>query len=194
MRRASSGALAARALGSRISAELAHPPPGAVGRLGGLSRRAALIKSGDILCQEIVEHGADNSDDGKFCNVFPSGCDRSAHYVGGKRKFERKQNPSSEFEPDLAAFDFASLSTGDHLQQRGHGLKAAESHDKHRAALDGERSVARDHVEVTFKCGVQAPSLVVSHLKTGNRSPTSAFRPAEHGSGGFRFVSSSWLE
>ena len=135
-------------------------------QLGGLSRRAAPIKTGDILCKEVVEHGAHNSDDGKFCDVFPSGRDRSAHYVGGKRKFERKQNPSSKFEPDLAAFDFVSLSTGDQLQQSGHGLKAAESHDKHRAALDGERSVARNHGEVTFKCGVQAPSLVLSHLNT----------------------------
>src|SRR6478609_7618244 len=62
------------------------------GQLGGLSRRAAPIKSGDILCKEVVEHGAHNSNDGKFCDVFPSGRDRSAHYVGGKRKFERKQN------------------------------------------------------------------------------------------------------
>src|SRR6476646_9044678 len=110
-------------------------------KLGGLARRAAPIKTGDILCKEVVEHGAHNSDDGKFCDVFPSGRDRSAHYVGGKRKFERKQNPSSKFEPDLAAFDFVSLS-------------------------NGERSVARNHVEVTFKCGVQAPSVVLSHLNT----------------------------
>ena len=139
--------------------------PAVCGQLDALSRRAVLIKSGDIFCKEVVEHGADNGDDGKFCDVFPSGCDRSAHYIGRKRKFERKQNPSSEFEPDLAAFDFASLSTGDQLQQSGHGLKAAESYDKHRAAFDGECGVARDHVEVTFKCSVQALSLVLSHLK-----------------------------
>ena len=87
----------------------------------------------------MVRDGGDHSELG---DVVPSGCDRGAQDVGGQRKFQRKQVPRGEAEPDWAVLDFAGLACGDRLQQAGYGLKGAESHDKHGAPLDDKRNVA----------------------------------------------------
>jgi len=47
----------------------------------------------------------------------------------------------------------------DRLQQAGYGLKGAESHDEHGAALDDKCNVARDEIELAFERCIQVPPL-----------------------------------
>ena len=64
---------------------------------------AGLIELGDILCQEIIQHGADGGDHRELGDVVPGRRHGRAHDVGGKREFQRQQDPSGEFQPDLPA-------------------------------------------------------------------------------------------
>jgi hypothetical protein len=63
---------------------------------------AGSIEGGDVLGEEIVEHGADGGDDGELGDVLPSRRHRGAHKIRGERELKREQDPSGKFEPDLA--------------------------------------------------------------------------------------------
>ena len=61
------------------------------------------FEGGDILRQEVIEHGADSGDDGELPDILPGGRDGRAHDIGGQRELQREQDPGGEFQPDLAA-------------------------------------------------------------------------------------------
>ena len=71
---------------------LKHIIPRRSNRLGGGLVRgpisaglARLLELGDVLRQEVVEHGANGRDHRKLGDVVPGGRNRGAHEIGGKR-------------------------------------------------------------------------------------------------------------
>src|SRR5512143_2704292 len=117
-------------------------------REGWISARVAHgIELGDVLGEEIVEHGADGRDHGELGDVLPGGSDRSAHEIGGKGEFETKQNPGGESEPDLAPLHLAGAAPDRARHHAYEGLDRAKTHYQDGAGLDDERDVARDLAE-----------------------------------------------
>ena len=87
-------------------------------------------------------------------------------YPSRDRAYEHERNRQNSFNAITSASSLVVGTATNFSARAAMFCLAAESHDKHRAALNGERNVACDYVEVTFKCGFQAPSLVLSHLNT----------------------------
>jgi len=107
---------------------------------------------GDILREEIIEHGADDGDHPELGDVVPGGRHRGAHEIGGECKFESKQNPSRESDPDLPPFHLIGGPPEHHCHNNAdESLGCAEGNDKHGARLDEERDVARDLGELLFE-------------------------------------------
>ena len=131
----------------------------------GPSRRGQVVawpldwfERGDILRQEIIEHGADGSDHRKLADVVPGGRNRRANEVGGEGKFESKQDPSRESDPDLPPFHLIGGFPEPRCHKADESLGCAEGDDKYGPRLDDERDVARDLAELLVEWNGRFPA------------------------------------
>ena len=76
---------------------------------------------------------------------------RRAQEVGGERELQPEQDPGGEFEPDLAAHHLVGGTIVDRHDDVDDGLEGAEAYNENGAALDGERDIARDLVELLLE-------------------------------------------
>lgn len=70
---------------------------------------------------------------------------------GGERELEPEQDPGGEFEPDLAAHHLVGGAIEDRHDDVDDGLEGAEAYNEDGTALDGERDIARDLVELLLQ-------------------------------------------
>jgi hypothetical protein len=143
----------------------------------GLGLRRLGFEGGNVLGQEIVQHGADRGDHGQFPDVLPGGRDGRAQDIGGQREFEGQQNPGGELQPNFAAAELVGGPGEDGSEDTPKRLNAADDHDDDGAHLDDEGDIAGDDVEELLERNDPVPlsaALRLSRFGTGRNCKGSA--------------------
>ena len=72
--------------------------------------------------------------------------------IGGKRKFQREQDPGGEAEPDFTAARRVGLALPNRDCDMGYRLHGAEGDDQHGARLNEQRDELGNLFEVGVEC------------------------------------------